>query len=532
MHIRHPRRTVAVTLALTASGFAGLAIAQSATGGFEGFWGPRYTPLPASSAGARSPVTGPATTAAADAITFTGGSQQPLPFDPRSRLVYWNRVAIDASGVDHTPVTPGENRIFGEQLGPGRSSRAMAIVHIAIFDAVNSIANELPRYTGLEPAPAGASLDAAIAQAAHDTLTSLFPSQASAFRSVLTADLARISESGRDAGVDVGRRAAAAILAMRKNDGSERPDPRLGIEFIPLSGPGKWRQDPVSKIPIALGAYWGQVKPFVIESGKAFRVPPPPELTSRAYARAFDEVKRVGGDGTTTPTERTIDQTSTGTYWAYDGMPSLCAPPRLYNQIAMTIADQMGTDFFNLTTLLALVNVAMADTGIATWESKYYYQLWRPVTGVREADSGTGPTGVGDDNPNTAGDPTFLPLGAPTSNLSGPAFTPPFPSYPSGHAGFGGALFEVLRQFYGTDQIPFTFTSDEYNGVTLGADGLPRALHPRHFDSLSQAEDENGQSRIYLGIHWSFDKTQGIAQGRRVARSILRQALGARKVQF
>ena len=166
--------------------------------------------------------------------------------------------------------------------------------------------------------------------------------------------------------------------------------------------------------------------------------------------------------------------------------------------------------------MLALVNVAMADAGIAIWESKFLYQLWRPITGIRESDPGTGPTGLGDGNDDTAGDTTFSPLGAPASNGQGPNFTPPFPAYPSGHAGFGGALFQVLRRFYGTDDIAFTFVSDEFNGVTRGNDGAVRPLIPRSFTSLSQAEEENGQSRIYLGIHWSFDKTSGIAQGREV----------------
>jgi hypothetical protein len=184
----------------------------------------------------------------------------------------------------------------------------------------------------------------------------------------------------------------------------------------------------------------------------------------------------------------------------------------------------MGSNFVELARLLALTNVAMADAGMAIWESKYFYQYWRPVTGIREADAGTGPTGAGDGNPATTGDPTFSPLGAPASNLSGPDFTPPFPAYPSGHAGFGGALFEVLRRFYGTDRIPFTFVSDEFNGVTKDSDGNVRPLVPRTFRSLSQAEEENGQSRIYLGIHWAFDKTEGIAQGRRVADYVLKNA--------
>ena len=295
-------------------------------------------------------------------------------------------------------------------------------------------------------------------------------------------------------------------------------------DFFPSDAPGWWRQDPIGLAPIALGAHWGEVDPFVLRSADQFRVPPPPELSSATYSAAFDEVKALGGDGSTTPTVRNADQTQTGIYWAYDGTPSLCAPPRLYNQIAVSIADQRRTGPVALARLLALVNVAMADAGIAIWESKYHYQLWRPVTGIREADPGTGPSGLGDGNPDTLGDPDFSPLGAPASNLAGPNFTPPFPAYPSGHAGFGGALFQMLREFYGTDRIAFTFVSDEFNGTTRANDGSVRPLLPRSFRTLSQAEEENGQSRIYLGIHWSFDKTEGIVQGRRIARYVFRNA--------
>jgi hypothetical protein len=166
--------------------------------------------------------------------------------------------------------------------------------------------------------------------------------------------------------------------------------------------------------------------------------------------------------------------------------------------------------------LLALVNVAMADTAMGIWESKYYYDFWRPIAGIRESDPGTGPTGLGDGNLGTIGDPNFRPLGAPASNLTGPNFTPPFPAYPSGHAGLGGTLFQVMRRFYNTDNIAFTFVSDEFNGETRDNQGNMRPYRPRSFSTLSQAEEENGQSRIYLGIHWSFDKTEGIALGRRV----------------
>src|SRR5439155_12208338 len=190
-------------------------------------------------------------------------------------------------------------------------------------------------------------------------------------------------------------------------------------------------------------------KPLVIASASQFRVPSPPALGSLQYSYAFDEVKFYGGDGVITPTARNADQTMEGIYWGYDGTPGLGTPPRLYNQIAAQLARQRGANVIELARMFALINVALADAAIACWESKYYYQFWRPITGIRESDPGTGPTRRGDGNRATTGDPSFTPLGAPASNLTGPNFTPPFPSYPSGHGAFGGALFQTLRKFYG-----------------------------------------------------------------------------------
>ena len=427
----------------------------------------------------------------------------------------WNVIAINASGLDHTPVAQGENRVFGEQLGPGRSSRAMAIVHIAMFDALDAVVGGFTSYTGTHAGPGSTSVDAAISQAARDTLAAMFPSQTPIFNAYLAEDLARVTNGQQRArGIDLGQRTAAAILAMRLNDGSQIPEPRVGIDYLTSDQPGHWRQDPISLIPLALGAHWGQCIPFVVTSSSQFRAPPPPAMTSSAYTAAYNEVKNLGGTEITT--QRTEEQTFIGIFWAYDGTPSLCAPPKLYNQITVQIADQRRLSAIQFARLLALVNVAMADAGMTIWESKYYYDFWRPVLGIRESDPGTGPTLLGDGNPDTVGDTNFSPLGAPASNLTGPNFTPPFPAYPSGHAGFGGALFQVMRRFYGTDNITFTFVSDEFNGQTRDNIGNVRPFRPRSFSNLSQAEEENGQSRIYLGIHWSFDKTEGIAQGRRV----------------
>jgi hypothetical protein len=437
----------------------------------------------------------------------------------------WNEIAINATGLDHTPVSPGDPRVFGEQLGPGRASRAMAIVHIAIFDTINAVDRRYHSFTGVQSYHHPLSLKAAVSQSAHDTLVALYPSQTAAFDARLAEDLAQVHNyHERVNGIDLGRRVAAAILAQRQGDGSQIPDPHVGVDWITSDLPGHWRQDPISLIPLALGAHWGECRPFVLQSTQQFRCPPPPAMTSDAYTSAYNEVKNIGGDGITTPTQRTPEQTFIAVFWAYDGTPTLCAPPRLYNQVTVQIADRTRLQPVQLARLLALANVAMADAAMSAWESKYHFDFWRPITGIRESDPGTGPTGGGDGNPATVGDPTFTPLGAPASNLQGPNFTPPFPACPSGHATFGGALFQTLRRFYGTDHIGFTFVSDEFNGHTVDNMGHVRPYMPRSFSRFSQAEEENGQSRIYLGIHWSFDKTEGIAQGRGVGNYVFDHA--------
>jgi len=446
----------------------------------------------------------------------------PSSVNAAARLAYWNEQAWRTVAIDHTPPPAGPSA-YPEQAGPTRSSRVMAIFHIAIYDALNAIRRRYPGYSGSLPAFADSLPDAAIAQAAHDVLAALYPRQTDRLHAALNADLARLpANRAKLNGIDLGHRAAAAILALRANDGSERPEPIVGEDFPLYKEPGKWRPDPVSGNRVAFGAYWGQVRPFVLPSVTRFRPPPPPALTSDAYTRAFGEVKQLGSKGTAT--RRTEEQIRIGIYWGYDSTAWLGTPVVMYNQIAVQLIRTRTPDPLEQARALALTSVALADSVIVGWEAKYYYRFWRPVHGVREASPGTGPTGQGDGNLDTMGDPNWTPLGAPASNLVGPDFTPPFPAYPSGHAVTGGALFETLRKLYG-DRVSFTFVSDEWNGVTRDNEGWIRPRWPRSYSSLSQAEEENGQSRIYLGVHWQFDKTAGLAVGRQVADYVFQRGL-------
>ena len=448
--------------------------------------------------------------------------------NPSRRLACWNEAALRAIAVDAVLPYPGEPMAMPDQYGVTRSSRAVAIVQLAVFDALNAICPRYPAYAadaGPLPAFADSSPDAAIAQAAHDTLAALYPRQKPRFERWLEDDLARLP-GGRATlnGIEVGRRAAAAILALRADDGFYQGEPEVGVDYPLETLPGRWRPDPVSRAPVAFGAYWGRVKPFVLDAIGRWRLPPPPALSSAAYTAAFDEVRRLGGNGVLAPTARSAEQTRIGLYWCHDGGAWVGFPPRQYNQIAVQLALARTRDPLDLARLLAMVNVAIADATIAAWDNKYHYDYWRPVTGIREASPGSGPSGLGDGNPDTQGIPGWTPLGASASNLIGPDFTPPFPAYPSGHASLGSAMFQLLRRFYG-DAVGFTFTSDECNGVTRDNQGWVRPRLPRSYGSLSQAEEENGMSRIYIGVHWRFDKTSGSALGRRIGDYVFERGL-------
>src|ERR1044072_4693009 len=205
-----------------------------------------------------------------------GGSAGDDPSTPNTQagtpstgtLLRWNHIAIDASGLDHTPVAVGENRVFGEQLGPCRAARAMAIVHIAMFDTINAVVGKYTSYTDVRRPMGPISLQAAVSQAAHDTLVALFPSQTAAFAARPAEDLADCKSRGaKRRSTNLGKHAAAAILELRVGDGSEHPESFLGTnenDYATSDLAGQWRQDPISLLPIALGAHWHECKPFVM----------------------------------------------------------------------------------------------------------------------------------------------------------------------------------------------------------------------------------------------------------------------------
>jgi hypothetical protein len=440
-------------------------------------------------------------------------------------VMFWNQVALQAAVVDHGIGAPGL------QFGPTRTARAFAIVSGAVFDAVNSIHPQYNPYLLRLPAPRNASINAAVAEAAYTTLVNLYPYQQPYFQAQLAASLQGTPLVPMLEGLVVGGIIGESYNIVRAGDGSQIDAPGHQPPYTFGQLPGQWRSDPLHPNATPLTPDWGGVTPFVVRSATQFGAPPPPAITSQAYALAYEQVKAIGAADAEATGARTENQTNIGFFWGYDAQPGLCAPVRFYNQIVEDVARQAGNTVEQNARLFALANFAMADAGITCWNDKYRYDYWRPVTAIRENDPGTGPTGLGSGNPFLVGqgDPTWSPLGAPADNHNGTNFTPPFPAYTSGHATFGAATFKVLEDFYHSDAIPnggkITIISDEFNTVTIDQNGHVRPLLPRTYTSFSQMAGENAQSRIYLGIHWHFDAVEGIRSGDGIGDYVFTHAL-------
>ena len=432
-------------------------------------------------------------------------------------ILHWNEIANEATRVDFSSPDPTVNP-NPEQGGPTRTSRALAIVHLAMYDAYFGVVGG-PTYLTYSAAEKPAINDleiaqAAVATAAALTLVSLYNRQREVIRQRHVDFVAMLGDKDPNIarGIAWGQVVATKMLATRQNDGSE-----LSNEFyVPSSEPLRHRVDPLNPNQGFLGPLWGRVKPFGI-ADLIVKVPglPPPPATGNLYTNHFKEVRSVGRQQSGT---RTSEQTTVGLFWAYDGARNIGVPPRLYNQVVRAIAAEKGTNEAQNAKLFALVNVAMADSGIQAWHEKYVHDIWRPIVGVREASPGYGPTGDGDGNPETVTDASWLPFGSPRTNqpqLS--SFTPPFPAYPSGHATFGTAALHVTKLHLGlNDQFAFKFVSDELDGKSIDEDDSVRVRHTRSL-TIASAIEENLSSRVYLGVHWRFDGDEGKKNGLKIA---------------
>ena len=386
-------------------------------------------------------------------------------------IVDWNAVVLDAIRQDKT--------------APPKAARAMAMMHVAMYDAVNSIERTHSPYAGYSPAPEGASVASAAAAAARAILASIYPSQTTRFSAAFLASLNDIPDGpAEQTGIQVGQNAAQRILSLRAFDNSTTT-----VTYTPGSNPGDWQPTPPAFAAPAL-PQWPQVMPFAIRSASQFRPPAPPTLTSDEYTAAFAEVAALGRSDSST---RTADQTQVAQFWA--GNAGTATPPGQWNQIAETISAAQHLSLSENARLFALINLSLADAGLAAWDAKYQYNEWRPMTAIVHADT--------DGNSQTAPDETWTPL-LPTPN---------HPSYVSGHSTFSAAAASALAAFFGSDKISFAMKSDDLPGVT------------RNFTSFSQAAAEAGQSRIYGGIHWQFDNQAGLTLGKSVAQFISSQFL-------
>jgi membrane-associated phospholipid phosphatase len=394
-------------------------------------------------------------------------------------VLEWNAIAIDTT------------KALVPALTTQRQTRMMAMVHGAVFDAVNSVERGHEPYLVQVDTPRWASAEAAAAVAAHGVLVGLVPAKQAAFDAALATSLAAIPDGrAEDAGAATGRAVAADMLAHRRDDGFDAVVP-----YTPGTEPDDWQPTPPAFAP-PVTPQLATTDPFAIRSPDQFRAEPPPSITSDAFTQAFDEVKAVGAINSTT---RTAEQTEIARYWV--GPAGTVLPPGQWNRIARTVATAEGNSMAENARLFALLNFGMADAQISCWDTKYTYNFVRPVTAIRNA--------ANDGNPGTDADPAWTPL----------VTTPAHPSYTSGHSTVSAAAATVLGNFFSDDSIAFTDTAE------LSAGG---ATVTRSFDGFWDAAEEAASSRLYAGIHWSFDNEVGLAAGRSVGAYVAENTLRPR----
>jgi hypothetical protein len=388
-------------------------------------------------------------------------------------VIDWNAIAVTTALSGNQTISPGSS-------APGGTTLYLAYMHLAIYDAVNAIDHRFQPYSREISASAGASLDAAIISAAYNTLVFYFPDQSTLLTTQYVAALSVLPDGpAKDNGVQVGKDAANAIIAMRAGDGRG-----ANVPYVFPSAPtaGVWIPTPPAHLA-PLTPWASQMVPFTMSSASQFLPDePPPALTSREWVEDYNQVKTVGAVNSTL---RTAEQTEIGLFWTEQTSKQYARALR-----ALAIGRALSTS--DTARLFAMVWTASADAFIGCWNAKYHFSFWRPVTAIQNG-------GI-DGNSATQPDPTWMPLGT----------TPNHPEYPAGHACFTGAVATILKGYFGTPRVEFTVSSTAFT---------PPHVHT--FDSTKELEKEVENARIYAGFHYHHSVVQGVVLGQHVAHQVL-----------
>jgi len=393
-------------------------------------------------------------------------------------------LVASAAAATANPVSDWNIIAIGMPAGsPFNQARVVAATQLAVFEAVNAIQGGYEPYLGTVVAPAGASADAAAIAAAHAVLKSYFPANAAMLDGLRATSLSAIPDgTAKSGGIATGEAAAAAILSARFNDGATPAQ-----NYLPSSNdPYQWQLTPSCPAAGGVFANWPNLRTFGIANAVDFRADPPPALDSTLYAKAFNEVKRVGSK---TSTERPQDRTDVANFYAAS------SPAYVMNMAARQISDAEGRSMLHLARALALINMAISDAAVASFGSKYHYTTWRPETAIHNADI--------DGNSRTEADTTWAPL----------IVAPCFPAYPSNHGSLSGGGAEVLRRIYGEGGHAITITNPAF----------PALIY--HYTTFKQITDDISDARVFGGIHYRFDQDAGADLGRAVGTAVYKNNL-------
>ncbi|MEP7310817.1 MAG: vanadium-dependent haloperoxidase [Acidobacteriota bacterium] len=371
-------------------------------------------------------------------------------------------------------------------FNPPLETRNLAIVHAAMFDAVNSITREFHPYAVALRAPEWASPEAAAIAAAHAALLHLYADQQSTLDAAYSTSIAHLHDGPeKTRGIDIGNAVALRILTMRASDGAAAA---VNAVYRPGERPGDWIPTPPGFLP-ALDPGWGSVQPFFLRHGSQFRPGPPPALNSTRYTRDFEEIRTIGSIGSVT---RTQAQTDLARLW-------ISTAAQNWNPVARQLAIAQGLTLSQKARAFALLNLAGADAFIAAWDAKFAYNQWRPVTAIRAADI--------DGNPATDAAPGWTPL----------LVTPPFPDYIAGHTTYAGAAQKVLESVFGRHPgSVITLTSVTAPGVV------------ETYTTFKDMADGVVDARVWGGIHWRTSSVRGRTVGEKIGRYAVDRFLGAR----